>query len=340
MSPYKVVPLLIAFAIQASFGNGELALKQTIIDVVHNNKDGEDYLSLTERYANTATDEWLILHGIRKKKGDLRSVEKLAPSEVLYGSSKTASGFFGYHYSLGGWMDMRTKADPLYLSSLLVDDPNFRRITSLGPKIKDKNSNIGTVLKLLSSVKTTEINDLLQIELKDEKSGMVFQYEVKKNGEIAVGESLNDGTITERLTNERLSEFDVESYRKSIHTSDIPKRKYFMPLEVLLKNKAPQEIFGYKLGRKGNSLIVERVFVNSSAGQAGLKPGMEVLQIAGIPASNISDIQAVAEKVKTLPSLEIIALAEDGTTLTINLTKTAIENIVVDNLVEVDEIAP
>ena len=341
MSPCKIVTLLIAFSIQTSFGADDVTLKQTIVDVVHNSKDGEEYLSLTERYANSSTGEWLILHGTRKKKEALKStIEKLAPSEVLYGSSKTASGFFGYHYSLGGWMDMRTKADDLRLYSLLFEDPNFRKLTSLGPNIKDKSSNIGTVLKLLSSVKTTEIDDSLHVELNDEKSGTIFHYEVKKDGEIVVGDVIYNGSITQKVINEHLADFDLESYRKTIHTSDIPKRKYFMPLETLLKNKSPQEIFGYKLGRKGNRLIIERIFVNSPAGQSGLKPGMEILQIAGISASNIHDIQAIADKAKALPAIEIIALAEDRTTLTVNLTKTAVGNIAVDNFVEVDEIVP
>jgi hypothetical protein len=67
---------------------------------------------------------------------------------------------------------------------------------------------------------------------------------------------------------------------------------------------------------------------------------MEILQIAGISASNIFDIQDIADKAKVLPTIEIIALAEDGTTLTVNLTKTAVGNIAVDNFVEVDEIVP
>jgi hypothetical protein len=297
--------------------------------------------NVTERITDTETGDWIILHG-SKPHGieSATKTEQLKPTDIIYGSCKTSQGFFSFYRSIEGWMPFKAPLPSIEINRKFFDDVKVKEITGIrNIDFEEPENNALQVILALDKIQT-RVDDQtkrIYVDLNDEGKNATYSYDLDSEGNIANIVARKGDKIVELVRNERLEKYDIEAFRKSLNISSIRRRKIFYPVDYILKS-APGKIFGYKLQKQGDSVVVGRTFVNSSAAKAGLKPGIEILQIGDIPVDKFADISEIENSLKDKDSVEFVAVTEDGSVIHPKIERIEIGKIAVDGLLESDEL--
>ena len=323
------IALFMLLMVKVSIADTTLKVTKCAVD---NSKVSKELI--TQYYKDESTGVWLILHGERIcSSNNIINARDLSNNEILYGTYCLGNKLSFYYKSLGSWMSAGACNYKLDISSSVWDDPTFKGSFNLSLSNKQDENSISSFLKSISSSNEGN-NNLLKITIKNE----IFY--INKKGQITSSETLLNNKTIKKCVYEHILDFNISNYKDSIctNTSSVKLRKIFIPLESLVKINAPSNIFGFIVTGDSKELLVKRVYINSPAWNSGLRPGMKVLQIAGIPVAEVQKTSDVIEKLKTLNDVEVIALSDDGKADVYNIKKTSITSLAVDNLLEADEV--
>jgi PDZ domain len=293
-------------------------------------------ISIVENYYNSKNGDWLILRGEQKNSLSLKEVENLKPSEVLYGIANIKNEIYNYYQSIGTWVKWNGIFKTTPISSKLSQDPDFIRMAYTNKDAFQK-LKAEDLIKLLSNSSYSDANNTMNLKIAD-KNNTIYDYIINKNGEIISMSAVQNSQIVKYEKTSQIPYLDVENYIQKFHTSNVPKRKYFIPLDNFLKNYGSDDRFGFSIVKTNNDIIVKNVLVNSLAARSGLKPGMKILEISGNPINNKTDILSILKKIQNLACVNVISVSEDGFINHNKIDKIPIDKIAVDNLIEVDEV--